>query len=147
MRFFALSEKEKPSLRFPLCCSPFVEKLRNQDALSPLAPPFSPPPKNKLRTSLEPRVLASVWESITALMARSVKRSNTAFTTSEEEEEERRRDADEDGDDNDVIEALPARSAAGSEAPRARRAAPTEETCPATATTRAERDAEARAAA
>ena len=89
--------------------------------------------------------MASVWESITALMARSVKRSNTALTTSEEGGEERRR-----GAVDDVVAGAPLparRSAAGREDPRARRAAPTEEAWPAAATTRAERDAEARGGA
>ena len=88
--------------------------------------------------------MASVWESITALMARSVKRSNTALTTSEEAE--RRRDADADAADVVVTGEAP-RSAAGRDDPRARRAAPTEEFCAAAATTRAERDAEARGGA
>ena len=112
--------------------------------LSCLAPPSNHPKHKTLRTSLEPSVLASVWESITALMARSVKRSNTALTTSEEGGEERRRGAD------DVVAGAPLparRSAAGREDPRARRAAPTEEAWPAAATTRAERDAEARGGA
>ena len=72
-------------------------------------------------------------------MARSVKRSKTALTTSEEG----RRDAD----DVDVTGALPARSAEGRDDPRARRAVRTEEVWPAAATTRAERAPEARAAA
>ena len=89
--------------------------------------------------------MASVWESITALMARSVKRSKTALTTSDEEE--RRRVVVVVADVELVIALLPARSAAGTADPRARRAAPREETGAADAATRTERVAEARGGA
>ena len=86
--------------------------------------------------------MASVWESITALMARSVKRSKTALTTSGEE----RRVVDDDKDKADPLPAL--RSAAGTADPRARRAAERGDSPrPAAAEMRTERDAEARAEA
>lgn len=143
--FFFRSEQKKALARFVSRSAVRLSSSKKiQDGAPAFAPAsFFPPPtpfKNKTqRTSLEPRFFASVWESITALMARSVKRSKTALTTRE------RRVAVDDADE--VIGALPARSAAGREDPRARRAVRIDESAPAAATTRAERAPEARAAA